>query len=73
MNTGIILVASGIVLSVLELLTGVTITFSPLTYFARGVRKATYLHEPVRTDLLVLVGVAVVFFVLGAYAVPQGE
>lgn len=49
------------------------IGLSPLTYFARGVRKATYLHRPAGADLLVLGLVAVVFFVLGAYAVPQTD
>jgi len=49
------------------------IGFSPLTYFARGVREATYLHQPAGPDLFVLATLAVVFFVLGSYAIPQDE
>lgn len=49
------------------------IGLSPLTYFARGVRNATYLHQSVGNELAVLAVLAVVFFGLGAYAVPQIE
>ncbi|MFB6108360.1 MAG: ABC transporter permease [Haloplanus sp.] len=47
------------------------VELSPLTYFARGVRNATYLHRPAGFDLLVLAALAVAFFVVGSYAVPQ--
>ena len=46
---------------------------SPLTYFARGVRNVTYSGQPAGTELLVLIVLATVFFLLGAYAVPQGD
>ncbi|MFB6081075.1 MAG: ABC transporter permease [Haloferacaceae archaeon] len=49
------------------------IGLSPLTYFARGVRNATYFHHPAGTELLVLTALAVVFFVLGAASVPRGD
>ncbi|MFB6121622.1 MAG: ABC transporter permease [Halobacteriaceae archaeon] len=49
------------------------LNLSPLTYFARGVRAATYTHQSPWADLLVLAGLAVVFFALGAYALPRGE
>ncbi|MDZ7850839.1 MAG: ABC transporter permease [Halodesulfurarchaeum sp.] len=49
------------------------IELSPLTYFARGVRNVTYLQEPAGHELLVLLGLAVCFFALGALAVPQRE
>jgi len=44
---------------------------SPLTYFARGVRKVTYLQESGLSELFVLALLAAVFFGLGAYAIPQ--
>lgn len=47
------------------------IALSPLTYFARGVRNATYLQQPAWPELLVLTVLAAVFFVVGAYCVPQ--
>lgn len=62
--------------------------FSPLTYFARGVRAVTYrprvdgevlaTFQPEPTpdplvDLAVLGFLAVVFFVAGAYAIPRTE
>jgi len=47
------------------------IGLSPLTYFARGVRNATYLQQSAWPELLVLTALAAVFFVLGAFAVPQ--
>lgn len=49
------------------------IGFSPLTYFARGVRNVTYLQQPAWPELFTLVVLAALFFVLGAYAVPQPE
>lgn len=49
------------------------VDLSPLTYFARGVREATYLHQPAGFNLLVLAVLAVAFFALGTYALPQGE
>lgn len=51
----------------------VAIELSPLTYFARGVRNVTYLQEPAATEFLVLFGLAVGFFALGALVVPQRE
>ncbi|AEN06076.1 ABC transporter permease [Halolamina sp.] len=57
--------------------------FSPLTYFARGVRYLTYegvsgagAPDPTTlalSDLGVLAVLAAVFFVAGAYAVPSGD
>lgn len=44
---------------------------SPLTYFARGARKATYLAKPAGTKLLILAALAVFFLALGAVAFPQ--
>ncbi|MBS3760094.1 ABC transporter permease [Halodesulfurarchaeum sp.] len=49
------------------------IELSPLTYFARGVRQVTYQQAPATSELLVLVGFAILFFVLGAVAVPQPD
>ncbi|MFB6198595.1 MAG: ABC transporter permease, partial [Halobacteriaceae archaeon] len=49
------------------------IELSPLTYFARGVRKATYLQQPATSELVILTVLAAVFFILGAYAVPQND
>ena len=49
------------------------IGLSPLTYFARGVRNATYLHQSAWPDLLILATLAGGFFVLGTYAVPQRD
>lgn len=49
------------------------IELSPLTYFARGVREVTYYQGPASTDLFILLGFALVFFVLGTYAVPQPD
>ncbi len=47
------------------------IELSPLTYFARGVRQVTYLQESAGDALLVLSVLAVLFFALGVFAVPQ--
>lgn len=51
------------------------IDLSPLTYFSRGVRAVTY--PPAASswslDLVVLCALAVVFFALGAYALPQTD
>jgi ABC-2 type transport system permease protein len=49
------------------------IELSPLTYFARGVRQLTYQQGPAGFELLVLVGFAVVFFAVGATAIPQSD
>jgi ABC-2 type transport system permease protein len=49
------------------------VELSPLTFFARGVRKAIYLQEPAIDELLVLTVLAIGFFILGAYAIPRGE
>ena len=46
---------------------------SPLTYFARGVRALTFSGRSWGFDLVVLCAVAVVFFALGAYALPQTD
>ena len=46
---------------------------SPLTYFARGVRALTFSGGAWGFDLVVLCAVAVVFFALGAYALPQTD
>lgn len=46
---------------------------SPLTYFARGVREATYLNQPAIPDLLILGCLALVFFALGTQAIPHGQ
>ena len=53
---------------------------SPLTYFARGTRAATYgevagtgLLGTAEGNLLVLTVLAVVFFVAGAYAIPRAD
>jgi ABC-2 type transport system permease protein len=59
---------------------------SPLTYFARGLRSATYeaptdagasgaglVGSDPLLNLLVLAGLAVGFFALGAYALPRTD
>jgi len=57
------------------------VALSPLTYFARGVREASYAPpgtlatwgaDPL-PDLAVLAGLAVLFFVAGAYALPRTD
>jgi len=45
---------------------------SPLTYFARGVRSLSTGGDPL-ADLAVLSVLAVVFFALGAYSLPQAD
>ncbi|QSG01755.1 ABC transporter permease [Natranaeroarchaeum sulfidigenes] len=45
---------------------------SPLTYFARGVRALSTGGDPL-ADLVVLSVLAVVFFALGAYSLPQAD
>ena len=45
----------------------------PLTYFARGVREATFSGGPWLADLFVLSVLALVFFVVGAYAIPRTD
>jgi ABC-2 type transport system permease protein len=51
------------------------INLSPLTYFARGVRAVTYAPASGSwtVDLAVLCVLAVVFFALGAYALPRTD
>lgn len=46
---------------------------SPLTYFARGVRAATYSGGDAITPLWIVAILSVVLFVAGAYAVPWTE
>ncbi|MFB6255005.1 MAG: ABC transporter permease [Halobacteriaceae archaeon] len=46
------------------------ILISPLTYFSRGIRALTYYNEPAIGDMLILIGLAVVFFVLGSISIP---
>ena len=55
---------------------GPLVELSPLTYFARGVRAVTYepaLGEPYLVELAVLAGLATVFFLAGAYAIPRTD
>ncbi|WP_408958913.1 ABC transporter permease [Natrinema sp. 74] len=61
---------------------GPLVNFSPLTYFARGVRAATYSGvetaavaglEPQFANLLILAAVAVVAFALGARSIPRTD
>lgn len=47
--------------------------FSPLTYFARGVRAATTGGNDAPFNLLVLALLTVAFFAAGAYALPQTD
>jgi len=49
------------------------IAASPLTYFARGVRAATYGGDPVGSTVAVLAALAAVAFAAGALAVPRTE
>jgi ABC-2 type transport system permease protein len=51
------------------------INLSPLTYFARGVRAVTYASASGSwtVDLAVLCVLAIVFFALGAYALPRTD
>jgi len=46
---------------------------SPLTYFARGVRAATFSGQGAYLDLGVLLVLAVAFFVVGALAIPRTD
>lgn len=46
---------------------------SPLTYFARGVRALTFSGGAYGVDLVVLAAISVVFFVAGAYAIPETD
>ncbi len=55
---------------------GPLVELSPLTYFARGVRAITYAPaagEPYLGNLAVLGGLAVVFLIAGAYAIPRTD
>ncbi len=45
----------------------------PLTYFTRGVRALTYTGGPWLFELGVLAALAVVSFVVGAYAIPRTD
>lgn len=47
--------------------------FSPLTYFARGVRAVTTGGTGALSDLFVLAVLMVAFFAAGAYAIPQTD
>jgi len=52
------------------------VELSPLTYFARGVRSITYAPasgEPYLGNLLILAGLAVMFLIAGAYAIPRTD
>lgn len=49
------------------------LALSPLTYFARGVRAATYSGSDAMVALGVVAVLSVVFFVAGAFAVPWTE
>ncbi|MFC7045472.1 ABC transporter permease [Halobacteriaceae archaeon GCM10025711] len=49
------------------------VNLSPLTYFSRGVRAATFSGGDPFGDLLVLAAVAVVAFAAGAYAIPRTD
>ncbi|MCL9813447.1 ABC transporter permease [Natranaeroarchaeum aerophilus] len=51
---------------------GPLMELSPLTYFARGVRALSTGGDPL-ADLAVLSVLAVVFFALGAYSLPQAD
>ncbi len=52
---------------------GPVIDLLPLTYFSRGVRAATVTGASWAGDLAVLTGLAVAFFVAGAYALPRTD
>lgn len=49
------------------------LALSPLTYFARGVRAATYSSGDALASLAVVAVLAVALFTVGAYAVPWTE
>ncbi|MFB6120659.1 MAG: ABC transporter permease [Halobacteriaceae archaeon] len=52
---------------------GPVVALSPLTYFARGVRAATYGDGAVWPNLAVVAGLAAVAFLLGAALLPWTE
>lgn len=52
---------------------GPVIDLLPLTYFSRGVREVTVSGGPWIPDLAILSGLALVFFLAGAYALPQTD
>jgi len=55
---------------------GPLVALSPLTYFARGVRAITYAPaagDPYLGNLAVVAGLAVVFLIAGAYAIPRTD
>ncbi|NHN49918.1 ABC transporter permease [Halostella sp. JP-L12] len=45
----------------------------PLTYFSRGVRAATFSGASPATDTAILAALALVSFVVGAYAIPRTD
>ncbi len=49
------------------------LSLSPLTYFARGVRDATYSGGPAGDDLAVLAVLALAFFVAGVVSIPRTD
>ncbi|MCH7659703.1 MAG: ABC transporter permease [Euryarchaeota archaeon] len=52
---------------------GPVIDLLPLTYFSRGVREVTVSGGPWIADLAILSGLALVFFLAGAYALPETD
>jgi ABC-2 type transport system permease protein len=52
---------------------GSVIDLLPLTYFSRGVREVTVSGGPWITDMAILSGLALVFFLAGAYALPETD
>jgi ABC-2 type transport system permease protein len=52
---------------------GPVIDLLPLTYFSRGVREVTVAGGPWTTDLAILSGLALAFFLAGAYALPETD
>lgn len=52
---------------------GPVIDLLPLTYFSRGVREVTVSGGPWTTDLAILSGLALAFFLAGAYALPETD
>ncbi|KYH25798.1 ABC-2 type transporter [Halalkalicoccus paucihalophilus] len=52
---------------------GPVIDLLPLTYFSRGVREVTVAGGPWTTDLAILSGLALAFFLTGAYALPETD
>ena len=45
----------------------------PLTYFSRGVRAVTYYGSSPATDAAILAALALVGFIVGAYAIPRTD